>query len=220
VALPGVGQPVAPTADRGPLEPGPTEAPPLPTPEAALAPATAPAPVAAATVPSPAPAPVAAAPPAPAPAPVAAAPPAPRRAPARDAATHTAATTASTAPTKPATPKETVRRTVPPATTARISKDPLADLEDPDYGSGPPHSGQTRRVLVDSVPSGADVKMGALPLGKTPIEVEWKDFGQPVVVTVTKEGFQPYRATLSAAQAGLSAKLKPVTLEAPPAQGP
>ena len=112
--------------------------------------------------------------------------------------------------------KDDGRRTADGGTKAVVSKDPLGDLGEIEGPAGPDEAGQLRRVLVDTVPSGAEVRMGALLLGRTPVRVEWKEAGQPVVVTLTKEGFHPYHATLSPAQAGLSAKLKPLVMEAPP----
>lgn len=65
------------------------------------------------------------------------------------------------------------------------------------------------KVLVSSEPSGAQIMMGALPVGKTPLNLEWKDSGQKVTITVTYPGYKPQRATLSAAQPRLSLELQP-----------
>ncbi|PKN54806.1 MAG: hypothetical protein CVU56_24670, partial [Deltaproteobacteria bacterium HGW-Deltaproteobacteria-14] len=93
---------------------------------------------------------------------------------------------------------------------------PLADLEDPDFPEkATKNDDNMHQVLVDSTPSGAEIKMGALPLGRTPLRVQWKDLGQPVNVVLTKEGYHPHHITLSANQTRLSVPLKPVTMQAP-----
>ncbi|PIE15888.1 MAG: hypothetical protein CSA66_08090 [Proteobacteria bacterium] len=68
--------------------------------------------------------------------------------------------------------------------------DPLAYIEDPQFPDKADDGGALRRVLVDSTPSGATVRMGSLTLGRTPLYVEWRDFGRPVTVTLTKVGFR------------------------------
>ena len=115
----------------------------------------------------------------------------------------------------PRTPAERTPVTRRAATPAPVA-DPLADLEDPDFPERPTKSANNiHQVLVDSTPSGAEIKMGALPLGRTPQRVEWKDLGQPVKVVLTKEGYQPHHVTLSADQTRLSVPLKPVMMQAP-----
>jgi|GEM_PF-722672 len=119
-------------------------------------------------------------------------------------------------------PVKTPRRTTPTRTAERrpsppvATPDPFDDLADPDFPQRPQKEDDNiHRVLVDSTPSGAEIKMGALPLGKTPLRVEWKDLGQPVHVTITKEGYFPHHITLSAAQAKVGVTLRP-SMQAPP----
>ncbi|TNF25966.1 MAG: PEGA domain-containing protein [Deltaproteobacteria bacterium] len=65
------------------------------------------------------------------------------------------------------------------------------------------------RVLVDSSPQGAQVMMGALPLGRTPLQVELKDLGQAVRLTLEMDGYVPRQVTLSGAQTKVGVPLEP-----------
>jgi len=109
-----------------------------------------------------------------------------------------------TPPAEPA-PAAAPRRIVPEIAAPAREAPALAPAPEP----APAASSPVRRVLVSSEPSGAEVMMGSLPLGRTPIYVEVKESGQRVAVTVRKEGFAPQRATIGQSQDQLKVTLTP-----------
>jgi len=80
----------------------------------------------------------------------------------------------------------------PRAKGERRVADPLADLEDPEFGAGKVsdvREDARRSVLVESEPIGASVLLGGRPLGVTPMYVEWSGTDS-VGVVIEKVGYR------------------------------
>ncbi len=94
--------------------------------------------------------------------------------------------------------RDTVDRSKKPkdVETREVSKpkDPLADLEDPEFAT--PREVVARKILVDSDPGSATVSANGRVLGETPLYVEWQEGSSGVDISVSKPGYRTIRTRI------------------------
>jgi serine/threonine protein kinase len=73
-------------------------------------------------------------------------------------------------------------------------RDPLADLEDPEFAT--PREAVARKILVDSDPGAATVSANGRVLGETPLYVEWQEGTSGVDISVSKPGYRTIRTRI------------------------